>query len=290
MGNIDLHVHTTLSDGMHSPEAVVAEAKQCGISALAITDHNCTMDLKQLRDKNTDLFLIQGSEISCIYTDSNGVEHEIHVVALGFDPQNSKMQNIFIRNQPDRKAYIEAILDRLGNCGVHIGSYSQLVNDYPESCHVGRSHIANKMYRCGYVHTAEEAFDEYIGDFGKRRAYVESKLRYVSLEECIESILSANGIAILAHLFYYRLDHESNCALVKYFKALTGKQGGIETSYSRYSESQRKYLRDIANEYGLLHSAGSDYHGKDASETMNCNFSYSDFRPLMEALKNKKTL
>ena len=284
MSYLDFHVHTTISDGMFSPEAVIAEARKYGIKALAITDHNRMLDLKELRQSNPDIFLVQGSEISCIYEDIYHVSHEIHVVALDFDPENSRLQNIFNRKGPDRRPYVEKILNRLADCGIHIGTYDDLEKDYPGSHHIGRSHIADKMRKLGYVDTAEEAFDEYIGAFGKRRAYVEAMLPYISLEECTDAILSAGGIAVLAHLFYYRMDEAADRELVRYFKTLTDEHGGMETSYGRYSEEQREYLRRLADENHLLHSAGSDFHGRDDSETMNCKFPCAEFLPLLYRL------
>lgn len=284
MEYLDFHVHTTLSDGMQSPERVIAEAKRCGISILAITDHNLTSDLTQYRQDNPNLTLVQGSEISCIYSGLDQAEHEVHVIALGFDPEHPKIQEVFRHNQPNRRPYIESILKRLEECGIHIGSYDQLVNDYPQSRHVGRSHIAKKMQQLGYVKTAEEAFDEYIGDFGERKAYVKSSLHYISLEECVDAIISSGGVPILCHLFYYKLSDADNRTLVQYFKKLTGDYGGIETAYGCYSESQRKQLCQIADEFRLMHSAGSDYHGRDSFETLDCKFACSDFQPLLDAL------
>ena len=153
MSNVDFHVHTTLSDGMFSAENVVEEAKRCRIKVLAITDHNCTQDLTKLRLDHRDIALVQGSEISCIYTDPAHIQHEIHVVALGFDPNHPKIQEIFNKNHPDRRPYLEKIFKRLEDCGIYIGTYDDLEREYPKSRHVGRIHIANKMRKtriCSY--------------------------------------------------------------------------------------------------------------------------------------------
>lgn len=284
MKYLDFHVHSNLSDGVHSVQDLMEQAQKCGIDLMAITDHNYTMDLQQLKKDYPHITLIQGSEVSCKYKASNKEEQELHVVALGFNPENEKMKKVLAKNQPDRRPYLNRILARLAECGIHIGTYEELVKDYPESKHVGRCQIAMKMKRLGYVETSEEAFDKYIGEFGERRAYVKSPLDYISLEECIDAILDANGIAILAHLYYYRLDDEGNRKLLQYFKELTGEQGGMETDYLRYTEEQRTYLRMLADTYGLLHSAGSDYHGKEEGEVLEGNFLCSDFQPLIRKL------
>lgn len=258
MSYLDFHVHTILSDGILSAEDLIAEAKQCVIKVLTITDHNCTHNLTKLRLDNPDIFLVQGSEINCIYTDFDDMPHEIHVIALGFDPNQPEIQNMLNKNQPNRKLYLKKNLKKLEGYRVGIGTYNTLKKEYPLSGHIGRNHITNKMLRLSYVNTIEEAFDEYIGDFGKCKAYVKPPFSYVSIEECIETILSSGGIAILAHLFSYQMNDKANRILARYFKKLAKNYGGIETSYRRYSEEERNYLRFIADEYNLLYSAGSN--------------------------------
>lgn len=284
MNYLDFHTHSTWSDGLLSPHEMVDKARHCGIRVMSLTDHNCTMDLKDLRERSPDITLVQGSEISCIYNDRKKERHELHVIALGFDPQNHDLKKALSRNRSERREYVEAILERLRENHIHIGSYEDLVRDFPESRQIGRSHIGIKMQRMGYVHTADEAFDEYIGDFGYRRAFVEGPKDYMSLEECVDVIRKAHGVAVLCHLFYYRLDDEANKALVKYFKYLTEGHGAMETSYGRYTETRREYLRSLATENDLLFSCGSDFHGKDYTETMDYRFSCTDFRPLLEKL------
>lgn len=279
---VDFHLHSSQSDGMKQPEEVIAEAKCCGISLLALTDHNMVTDVSKLRLDNPSIKIVTGCEFSCLY---NGAK-EIHVVGLGFDENHPKIHNILQHNQSDREPYVTAIIKALEKLDIFIGNYDHLKADYPDSLHIGRSHIANKMMRLGYVNTAEEAFDEYIGDFGNRRAYVPSQHHYASIEDTVDAILSAGGVAVLAHLFYYRGNDAFNRELVSYFKQLTKERGAMETSYGRYSEEERIYLRKLADEYELMHSAASDYHGKDDSETLNYRFKQNDFQPLINMLFN----
>lgn len=281
---LDFHVHTQLSDGMRAPDEVLWEAERFGVGTVALTDHNITYDLADLRRRHPDLTLVQGSEISCSYTPNSGKPMEVHVVALGIDPYHPRLTETLRRNRPDRRPYLEAILARLADCNIHIGTYEDLQRIYWDSRHVGRCHVADRMVKLGYCATTEEAFDEYIGSFGRRLAYVEPMLDYISLPECVETILASGGVPILAHLFYYRLDDAGNHALLRCFRGLTGDRGGMETSYSRYAEDQRAYLRQLADSYGLLHSAGSDYHGKRGEESLDCRFPREDFLPLLEQL------
>lgn len=284
MRYLDFHTHTIDSDGMLTAEAVLQKARTCGIDVLALTDHNTTQDLTALRRDNPDFKLVQGSELSCLWNDPHGMRRELHVVALGFDPNHPKMQEAFRSNQPDRRPYLDAILRSLKKCGIDIGTYEALIAENNVSRHVGRMHIARKMVRLCYVPTVDAAFDEYIGEFGRRRAYVPPLLNYISLDECVDAIRCAGGVAVLAHLFYYRLDEETNRVLLRQFKSLAGEDGGMETSYARYDEEQRAYLRRLADENRLLHSAGSDFHAKDNAETLDCHFRCGEFMPLLGRL------
>ena len=154
---IDLHTHTCLSDGNLTPEELLREAREAGIGILAITDHNSTGDLTAWRAAFPELTLIQGAEITCRY-----LQHELHVVALGIDPENPRLRAVLAQNQPDRRPYLTAILDKLRNLGLDVGTYDELQAANPESRHFGRMQIAREMQRRGYVATADEAFDGWL--------------------------------------------------------------------------------------------------------------------------------
>lgn len=280
---IDMHTHTTNSDGMWGPEHVVEEALRNKVGFLALSDHNRTTDLSYLRKKHPDIALIDAAEFSCMYTHDD-ITQEVHVIGLGFDPNNSKIHDVIEKNQPDRRPYIQAILDRLSQIDIHIGTYDSLRNELSTCCtHFGRTQLAIKMHQLGYVNSVAEAFDEYIGEYGKRKAYVKCDLVYVSLQQCVEAIVSAGGVAVLCHLLNYRLGTEGERWLLQYFKSFAGSRGALETSYGMYSEEERQYLRTLADEFGLLHSAGSDFHAKEG-DSLNHQFDSAQFQPILEAL------
>lgn len=278
---IDLHTHTTNSDGAYSPVQLCQMARQAGIGVLAITDHNFTEDLTALRAEFPEIRFVQGAEISCIYTDENAKETELHVIGLGFDPSKPKIQAVLARNQPDRQPYIDAILDRLRLCGIDLGSYQDLCALLGGKRHIGRMDIAKLLMERGYVSSIEEAFDEYLGGHGKRRAYVPNKLRYVSLEEAVEAILDAGGVAVLAHLNYYLLSDAENDALLRRFKNLTGGKGAMEVYYSIYTQALRLVLQALARKHGLMCSAASDYHGYSENDTLVQHFNSTDCAELL---------
>lgn len=283
---IDLHTHTCLSDGAVTPEELTAEAERCGVGILAITDHNRPADLTGLRLAHPRMRLIQGAEISCMYTDPEGAEHELHVVALGFDPNHPAMQEVFRQNQPDRRPYIEAILGKLAKFGIDVGTYDSLCAAENRSSHVGRMHIAKAMVERGYVKTVDEAFDIYLGVHGQKLCYTPNPLRYVTLEQAVAAILAAGGVAVLAHLYYYCLSDKGNHDLLAYFSRLTNGRGAMETEYSIYDRQTRDGLAALAKQYGLMASCASDYHGLKSDETMDHRFPAEICRDLMACLNS----
>jgi predicted metal-dependent phosphoesterase TrpH len=276
---IDLHTHSCLSDGSLTPLELLRAAQEAGIGILALTDHNATADLKPLRDAFPELTLIQGAEITCRYLDQ-----ELHVVALGIDPENAKLRAVLQSNQPDRRPYLSAILEKLRALGIDVGTYDELQAANPNSRHFGRMQIAKEMQRRGYVATADEAFDVYMGANGQRLAYVANPLKYVTLEEAVEAILDAGGVPVLAHLYYYLLDTEGERALVRRFKELAGEKAAMEVHYAAYTPAQRESLAAIADEFGLMHSCASDFHGNLADETLAHGFRREQCAPLLDAL------
>lgn len=276
---IDLHTHSCLSDGSLTPVELLTAARDAGIGILALTDHNATADLEPLQAAFPDLTLIQGAEITCRYLDQ-----ELHVVALGIDPENPKLRAVLRNNQPDRRPYLSAILEKLRALGIDVGTYDELQAANPNSRHFGRMQIAKEMQRRGYVATADEAFDVYMGAHGQRLAYVANPLKYVTLEEAVEAILDAGGIPVLAHLYYYLLDAEGERALVRRFKELAGEKAAMEVHYAAYTPEQRENLAAIADEFGLMHSCASDFHGNLADETLANGFRREQCAPLLDAL------
>ena len=228
----DLHTHTSLSDGVLKPMELLAWAHEAGIRILALTDHNDTQDLSEYRAAFPDMQLIQGTEITCLYRDRSGKDHEIHLVALGFDPENEELRAMLRANQPDRRPYINAILAKLGALGIDVGTYDDLQAANPDSNHFGRMQIAEEMVNRGYVKTINEAFDIYMGAHGQRLAYVANPLTYVRLEEAVGTVLAAGGIPVLAHLYYYLLDEQDSRSLVQTVARLGQGRAGMETEYA----------------------------------------------------------
>lgn len=282
--SIDLHLHSCLSDGDLPPMELLRNARDAGIGILALTDHNDTEDLTAYRAAFPELTLIQGSEITCRYHAPDGSEHELHVVALGFDPAHPKLRAVLQNNQPDRRPYLTAILEKLKALGIDVGTYDELRAANSRSRHFGRMQIGKEMVKRGYVASVDEAFDVYMGAHGQRLAYVANPLKYVTLEEAVDAILSAGGVPVLAHLYYYLLDAAGERELVRRFKELAGDKAAMEVEYAAYSRAQRDALRAIADEFGLMYSCASDYHGNLEGETLAHHFDPALCAPLLKLL------
>ena len=289
----DLHTHTTRSDGRLSPIELVQKAYAAGIRVLSITDHNTTEDLTDLRNQFPDMQLIQGAEVSALYNDSKGDEHELHIVALGFDPNNPEMKAMLARNQPDRRPYIEGMLDKLRENGIDLGTYDDIAKRFPGTNHIGRMALARCLFEDGYTSSIDQSFDLYLGAHGERRAYVKNPLKYSSLEEVVQTVIQAHGTPVLAHLLYYDLDNgnrtggEEKERLVRAFKELVDTYagvGGMEVYYTRYGMYERRYLLEIAQKYGLLISAGSDFHAQEKWESLDHRTSCSACSDLLNHL------
>lgn len=283
---IDLHCHTNLSDGNLTPQELVDLARASGIRVLAITDHNYFDEniFNSLREQNQDIQFITGAEISCLYYDSMGQEHELRVPALGFDPANEELKAVLAHNQPDRRPYVNRILDKLRDNSIDLGSYDEIKARYPDTKYIGRMAIARCMYEEGYTSSIDESFDIYLSAHGEARAYVKNPLRFVSLETAVSAILHAGGVATLGHLLYYKMDESENERLVKYFKSLTGDRGALEVYYARYDAPKRLYLLQLSQKYGLMPSAASDYHAQEKWERLDNHFSYSVCREILDCL------
>lgn len=280
---IDLHTHTLHSDGCKTPDELVEMAISHGIRVLAITDHNMTFDLKALREKYPQIRLIQGMEVSCDHVTTKGKRVTLHVVALGFNPDHPAISELIQRNNGDRRPYVEAMLDRLRGFGMEM-SYEEVCQANPDTAYYGKKSVATLMWQKGYTSSVDEALDVYIGSCGQRLAYVDFEQHFVSLKEAIAAIRAAGGICILAHLYYYRLSEDENRYLLAHFKELTGEAGGMEVYYGLYDEETRRELKSLAKQYGLMSSAGSDYHGQSDTDRLDHHFALEDCATLMRRL------
>jgi len=252
---VDLHIHSTASDGRLSPAEVVGKAAELGLTVMAITDHD-TVDgiAPALAAANAfpQLKVIPGVEIS---TDFPG--GEVHVLGYFLDYTDPELRSTLDRFRNSRQLRAQRMVAKLENLGVHIEW--QRVQEIAGSGALGRPHVAQAMLEQGYINSFKEAFTGYIGRGGP--AYVEREK--ITPVEAVALILRSKGLPVLAHPFTAS-DPE---AMTTELKA-TGLVG-LEVYYNGYSADKVNELLSMARRHNLIATGGSDYHGLDAAtETM----------------------
>ena len=251
MNLIDLHTHSTASDGSYRPAEVVRLAKEGGLKAVALTDHDTTDGLDEALAAGVELGVevIPGVEISTRFTDDT-----MHILGYFLDFKSGKLEErlaVLKQARKDRNPKIVAKLNALG-----IPITMEQVEQASGGGQVGRPHIARVLLGAGYVRSMQQAFDIYLKNGGK--AYV-AKYRFPPAE-ALDMIREAVGIPVLAHPFTLGLG--SAMALRDLLRDLQALGlAGIEVFYAEHTaEQEARYLK-LAQELGLLVTGGSDFHG-----------------------------
>ncbi len=249
---IDLHMHTTVSDGTDTPEEILSNVARAGIGLFSITDHDAVRSSWIVPDllKEGDPVYIPGAEFSC-----RDEEGKYHILGLGYDPEAEPIRKLVETSHGNRMKKVRARLDFLNNefgfsfPEEEIASLLSLQNP-------GKPHIGNLMVKYGYAENKEEAITKYI-----------NKLHFPSIyllpEEAIKAIIESGGIPVLAHPTYGSGDQlilgdEMKLRLER-LKGM-GLQGA-EAYYSGFTPRLRQDILSLAEYFGLYVTAGSDYHG-----------------------------
>ncbi len=255
---IDLHIHTTSSDGTRTVDETIQDALDFGLTHIAITDHNQFAINEPVSYQGLEI--IPGAEFSTSYTTDSGRLLEVHVVGLFFDGVPKELCSIFKKIPMQRKQYLDAIINKLNHLGISI-SYEELVNTFPDSNQIGRRHIAEILVHKKYAESINDGFDRFIGNRSPYWVDSTKYMKYMPLKVCVEKICANGGFPILAHPYHYHCTDEEVLKLVKEFKELAGDYpAGIEVYYSKYNDERREELLKIAEKNGLIPSAASDRH------------------------------
>ncbi len=239
----DLHCHSTFSDGTDAPETLIRMAIESGLSGLSITDHDTISAYPQALEtaRQHNFLLLPGVEFSASHQGN-----PVHILGYAFALGSEPLHRLCEKHRRRRLNRNRKILERLKGLGILIEESELGIEGHT----VGRPHIANLMIERGVVSTIKEAFDRYLGE-GKR-AYDPGEP--VSIEETIETLHAAGGIAIIAHPHLIR-----RRTLVRYI--LKMPFDGIEGYYARFPpEVEREWVR-IGTEKKWIITGGSDYHG-----------------------------
>lgn len=242
---VDLHVHTTASDGTYSPREVVEYAKQRGLSAVGITDHDTVRGIRDAEESGGSLGIevVPGVEMNTDHQDA-----EVHILGYYIDYTDDTFLDLLAYLRKMRFQRVEKMFHRLTLHGLKL-SFDDVVRDEPTES-IGRPHLASAIVKAGYVSSLSEAFSKYLvrGSPGWVRRYAFSPV------EAIRAVQNAKGIPVLAHPGLVRNDtliRELICAGLL----------GLEAFHSEHTPQATEHYRNLARQQGLLITGGSDFHG-----------------------------
>ncbi|MDH3889969.1 MAG: PHP domain-containing protein [candidate division Zixibacteria bacterium] len=243
---IDLHLHTTCSDGLRTPSEILEEVRSRKLAAFAITDHDTIDGFLETGEllKEGDPELIAGLELSC-----SAEKGDLHLLAYLFDPDNARLLEALNDFQEKRNQRGRTMVQRLNDMGITI-TYDDVLQA-AGSAPIGRPHVAEAMHRRKAVATYDDAFRQYIGD--RKPAYV-PKANFTPAE-AIDLIHAAGGVAVLAHPMV-------GGAVDRIEELVALGIDGIEALHPDHKQHQVANLKEIAARFRLIWTGGSDFHGR----------------------------
>jgi 3',5'-nucleoside bisphosphate phosphatase len=257
---IDLHTHSTESDGSEAPGRIAEMAAAAGCSAVALTDHDSLGGLAAARSAadRLGIRLVPGCEVSCRKPPpppgQRAIGGSVHVLVYFVEPGEGPLQDELVALRRDRAGRNVRLRARLAELGVPV-DYEAMVAEAGGEAGLGRPHFARALVKAGAAADIDDAFATYLAD--GRAAYV-PKSRLSPAEVARLAVVSG-GIAVLAHPLTLGLDPSALERLVG--ELAEAGLGGIEAIYGRYTTDERRGLRRMAKRRGLVATGGSDYHG-----------------------------
>lgn len=247
---IDLHTHSSVSDGSMTPEELIYHAKNSGLSAVALTDHDTADGIAKAQEaaRKADIEFIPGVEFAAYYKD-----REIHIVGLFIDASNKAFIDAARQTALDRENRNAAMIEKMRDFGVDI-TLEALKSEEGQGI-LTRANFAAALVRRNVVSSIDEAFDKYLDK--DKPFYIPRKK--LSPKAAIERIHEAEGIAVLAHPLLYHFTESELETCVSTLKTMGIE--AIEAYYSRNKMFDTSRMKQLADKYGLLYSGGSDFHG-----------------------------
>jgi 3',5'-nucleoside bisphosphate phosphatase len=259
---IDLHVHTTYSDGSFTPGDVVRYAKEKELVAIAITDHDCVSGVNEAQETGNKLGIdvIPGMEIS-----TNHETRHFHIIGLMIDIQNALLSDTIARQTEAIEKSTERLFDRLIACGFKNISFDEFRTQGTPS---SKGHF-KRYFKSANLPSRPEELEKYIGNDGM--AYVIFPLKeLLTVAGAIDVIHNAGGIAVWAHPFAHKLNRIELEQTVKVFKTMS--LDAVEAYYRGLTQDDFRYIVDLANKYQLLVSGGSDFHGDTSQADLGTSY------------------
>jgi len=256
---IDLHTHSTVSDGSEPPERIPELAAEAGCAAVALTDHDSLAGLARaaVAAQRVGVQLVPGCEVSCRRPSGPGgasAEGAMHVLCYFVENGEGPLQDELGRLRDDRSGRNHRLVERLGELGVPL-TWDEVVAEAGDEAGVGRPHFARVLVAHGAARTIDDAFDRWLAE--GRPAYV-PKARLDAAE--VSTLARASGgVAVLAHPLSLGMGLS---ALERVVDELAGRGlAGLEATYGSYRAEDRRALRRLAERTGLVATGGSDFHG-----------------------------
>ncbi len=243
----DLHTHTNFSDGVHTPKELILKVKDAGLDCLSITDHDNVDAIEEAIElgKEYGVDIIPGCEIS---SEHNG--KETHILAYFINYKNEELLDYLRNFRKERMKRAEKIVQRLNELNIPL-KFSEVLKYVKGNASIGRPHIAIALVEGKYLDNYYEVFNNYIGD--DKQAYV--KKPNISSKGAIDLINRCGGLSFIAHPGKSLRDSNT------LFELIENGVDGIEVIHPSHSDYDIEYFRDIASQYFLLESGGSDFHG-----------------------------
>lgn len=275
---IDLHAHTTCSDGTDSPRALLNVALSSGITTLAITDHDSIAGWQEASDAiRAGLKLVPGAEISCLTSDGISV----HMLGLLFDGTDKAMLQMLEETRDGRVPRMKKMIELLNAAGIDV-SMNDVDAARPQGATLGRPHLADALVARGFIASRDEAFQGLLNNDSK---FYVSHLAPTP-ERAIAQIRSAGGVAVIAHAF---ASHRGEVLKSEAFASLV-KAGlnGIEVDHRDHSAQERSMLREIALDLELVVTGSSDYHGSGKLNSLGENTTDAQEWERLESMADKR--
>ena len=254
MNNVDFHCHSNVSDGVYSPAEVVRLAAENGVDVLALTDHDSLDGLPTAADaaKELGVQFINGIEISVTWTGRT-----LHIVGINIDPAESRLQQGLQAIRAGRLQRAEKMAEGLAKIGIGGTLQGALAHADNNVAMIGRAHFARHLVEAGHVKDVKSVFRKYL--VPGKPGYVSHE--WASLSDAVNWITGSGGVAVIAHPGRYDIGPNVMKRLLAEFKELGGR--GIEVVTSNHSNDQVIRFAALANEFELLASRGSDFHGEE---------------------------
>lgn len=254
---IDLHTHSTASDGTDTPAELVVAAASAGLDVVALTDHDTSNGWQPAAAAlPPGLRLVRGSELSCVSPDGHGGQCTVHLLAYFYDPEAPALVAEQARLRAERRVRLRLMAERMAEDGFPVRP-DQLIAELPADASAGRPHLAAALLRAGLVTSVDEAFTRYLNNGGPYHL----RRTDTPVRDAIELIAAAGGVTVLAHPFARRRGRVVTAGVIA---ELAGAGlSGIEVDHPDHDQATREELRSLAADLGLAVTGSSDYHGRN---------------------------